>query len=145
MAASSGACSNRSAMNIVLELSLVPGRFAVVRLAPGAAPPDWAWKGAFSSVTRTPQELSIVCDQANVPADFQMERDLRLLRVRGPLAFSMTGVFASLAVPLAQGGISLFAVSTFDTDHLFVSNRDLAPAIAALEKAGHTIDRSESE
>lgn len=131
-------------MKHALKLSLLPGRYSICRLAPTAAIPSWALKGPFSSLTRTGEELSLVCEERHVPAGIQAERARRLFRVNGPLAFSQTGVLASLVDPLAEAGVSVFAVSTFDTDYLLVSERDTQVAIAALEQAGHTIDGGES-
>jgi hypothetical protein len=128
-----------------LELSLLPGRFAVCRLDPGSSIPDWALRGEFFSATRTVDELSVVCEEACVPAGVQHQAGWRIVRVRGPLAFSETGVLASLAMPLAETGISLFTVSTFDTDYLLVLSDNVEAAVAALERAGHRIFRGKDE
>lgn len=125
-----------------LELTLSPQRFAICRLAPRAVLPAWALQGAFVSMTRTPDELSIVCEEQAVPPQVQAERGRRLFRVHGPLDFSLTGILASLAAPLAEAGVSIFAISTHDTDYLLVSELDLEAGVAALEQAGHTIHRS---
>ena len=121
-----------------LTLDVLPERFAVVRLAADAAVPEWAQgAGALVSVTRTADELSIVCPEAAVPTDLPAQRGFRGLRVRGPLDFSVVGVLASLAGPLAAAGVSLFALSTYDTDYLLVRAADLERAVAALAGAGH--------
>ena len=122
-----------------LTLDLLDGRFAVCRLAPSAQVPGWALGGAFSSATRTEAELSLVCPEAGVPPDVLSERGWRCLRVRGPLGFGMTGVLAGLASPLASSGVSIFVVSTYDTDYLLVQERDLDRARDALSRAGHTV------
>jgi hypothetical protein len=132
-------------MKKVLKLALLPGRFAIARLAPKAEVPAWAWKGSFVCVTRTPEELSILCEEAQVPAHVHSERGRRLLRVQGKLAFSISGILAALCIPLAAAGISIFVVSTFDTDYLLVSDPHLQSAIEALEKTGHSIHRSNPE
>lgn len=126
-------------MKIALTLSLHPGRFAVCRLAPQTELPPWALRGSFASITRSPGELSIVCAEENVPAHIPAERGRRLLGVRGPLDFSLTGILAALAAPLAAARISIFAVSTFETDYLLVADAVLDQAIAVLEQAGHVI------
>ena len=123
-----------------LTLELVEGRYAVVRLGPGDPVPGWARGGPFVSVTRTDAELSIVCPEAAAPADASAERGWCCLRVRGPLGFGMTGILASLAAPLASSGVSIFVVSTYDTDYLLVQNRDLDRARDALARAGHTVE-----
>ena len=79
-------------------------------------------RGAFTSITRTPDELSIVCDEDAVPADIKAERGWRTLRIEGPIPFEMVGVAAALLSPLAEAGISIFLVSTFDTDYLLVKD-----------------------
>lgn len=112
------------------------------RLPADAAVPDWAGQGSFFAVTRTRDELSIVVPQAQAPSDARQERDFRALKVAGPLDFSAVGVLASLTGPLAQAGISLFALSTFDTDYVLVRERDLPRALAALRAAGHTVPES---
>ena len=133
-------------MNIrPLELSLLPGHFAVCRLDPGASIPSWVLQGSFFSVTRTADELSIVCEKTLVPPGTRYEPNWRLLKVYGPFDFSQVGVLASLVGPLAEAGISLFTVSTFDTDYLLVASDNVEAAIAALVKSGHRVSRSERE
>ena len=117
----------------------MPGRLAVCRLDPQAAVPDWALSGDFSSITRTTDELSIVCSEAGVPEGVLCERGWAGLKVEGPLDFSLTGVLASLAQPLAEAGLSIFAVSTYDTDYLLVKAGDLDRAVVVLAEAEHTV------
>jgi hypothetical protein len=90
-------------------------------------------------VTRTDRELSVVCEEGAAPADTKREAGWRLLRVAGPLDFSLTGILAGIAAPLAEAGVSIFAVSTFDTDYIMVKQEDLAKALSALRAAGHAI------
>jgi len=123
----------------LLTLSILPDTLAICRLAPGAPIPAWA-RGDFVAITRTRGELAIVCAQANVPDGIVCERDWRALRVVGQLDFALTGVLASLTAPLADAGISIFAVSTFDTDYILVKARDLEKTTRVLQEAGHTIE-----
>jgi hypothetical protein len=116
--------------------------YGICRLEPDEAVPEWAQGARFLSITRTANELSIVCEEAKVPADIHAERNRRLMQIAGTLAFSLTGVLASVAAPLAKAGISVFAVSTYDTDYLLVSNEDLQEAIQVLEGAGHAIQQN---
>ena len=118
-----------------MKLTLFPARLAVCRLAPDAALPAWPG-GAFISITRTPYELSIVCDEASVPGDVLAERGWNAFQLEGPIPFDMTGVAASLTVPLAANGISLFLISTYDTDWLLVKESVRDRAVAALRTAG---------
>jgi hypothetical protein len=122
-----------------LSLIVLDGAFAVCRLAPDAPMPPWAMAGSFLSITRTSDELSIVCDRSLVPEGVQCESDWRCLRVAGALAFSEIGVLAALVGPLADAGISVFALSTFDTDYLLLKEADREQAIAVLRLAGHTV------
>jgi hypothetical protein len=125
------------------RLRLVPlsGRFAICRLEARAPLPAWASDNAFSSVTRTAGELSIVCPEAEVPADVDATRDWRALAVQGPLDFSLVGVLASLVEPLARRRISVFCMSTFETDYLLVRDADFASACAVLQAAGHQLSQ----
>jgi hypothetical protein len=100
--------------------------------------PDWA-HGTFTSVTRTPDELSIVCPQAEVPVGVQVRQGWRALKVAGPLDFALTGVLATLTRTLAEAGIPLLAVATWDTDWLLVRTPDLERTLTTLERAGHRI------
>ncbi|MBI3543950.1 MAG: ACT domain-containing protein [Deltaproteobacteria bacterium] len=126
-----------------LSLSTLSDSLAVVRLAPGTPVPGWvlAVGGAFSSVTRTADELSIVCAESAVPlGEARVEGGWRALKVAGPLDFGLTGVLASLASPLAAAGVSIFAVSTFDTDYVLVRGEKLDAARTVLERAGHRFE-----
>jgi hypothetical protein len=119
-------------------LELLPGNFAISRLNAREQVPDWA-VGEFVSITRTPDELSIVCPQCDVPAETQHESGWRCLRVVGPLDFSMVGVIASLTRTLASASISVFVISTFDTDYLLVKDGDLEAAVKSLVEVGHSV------
>ena len=125
-----------------LNLELLAGTFAVCRLDADAPLPPWVAPGGFVSLTRTDAELSIVCPQQGVPSDVQREAGWRCLRVKGPLGFGLTGILASLASPLASSGVSIFVVSTYDTDYLMVQERDLDRGVHALERAGHCVERN---
>ncbi|HYL84703.1 MAG TPA: ACT domain-containing protein [Candidatus Angelobacter sp.] len=128
-----------------LELSLLPERFAISRLAADAAIPNWATEGSFFSVTRTGDELSVVCELARVPVGVPSQPGWRVFKVHGPFVLTEIGVLSALAGPLAESKLSLFAISTFETDYLLVASETLSAAIAALERAGHKIYRSKTE
>lgn len=123
-----------------LTLSLLPDTLAVCRLAPDAEVPAWAWTGEPASVTRTRDELSLVCREDAVPEGVRAESGWRCLKVQGPLDFALTGIMAALTAPLAAAGISVFAVSTFDTDYLLVKAENLDRASVALRGAGHRVE-----
>jgi hypothetical protein len=123
-----------------LSLRLLEGTFAVCRLAPDAPWPEWA-RGDLVSLTRTREELSVVCAESAVPEDVRREGDWRCLQVVGPIDFAAVGVVTSLVTPLSQAGISVFVLSTFDTDFLMVKDEDLKRALLALNEGGHRLDR----
>jgi hypothetical protein len=125
-------------MNIVS----VPGRFAVCRLSPEERLPSWilGCDGEFFSITRTEDELSIVCLEKRVPEDVITEKTWACLKVQGPLKFALTGILAALAQPLATAGISIFAISTYDTDYLLVKTDTLQAAKQVLTDAGHIVE-----
>jgi hypothetical protein len=123
-------------------LTVLPGSFAMVRLAPEATLPPWATHGDFFSITRTSDELSIMCRADQVPNGVAAEAGWRALKVAGPFALTEIGVLSALAAPLAEAKVSLFAISTFDTDYLLVSEKQLLAAVAALKGAGHRVDAS---
>ncbi len=121
-------------------LALHPERFAVCRFAPDDPLPAWVFHAGATtwSLTRTPRELSLVCPEDDLPPSVERaERGWRAFEVAGPIPFEETGVLAGLATPLAAAGIPVFALSTHDTDLLFVRERDLERATAALAAAGH--------
>jgi hypothetical protein len=122
-----------------LSLELLAIRLAVCRLEDDAMMPGWAMSEDFFSITRTGEELSIVCREVLVPEGIRAERGWRALRVGGVLDFSQVGILAGVASPLAGAGISLFALSTFDTDYLLVKEQDLGRAIEVLVAAGHIV------
>ncbi|RME89903.1 MAG: ACT domain-containing protein [Anaerolineae bacterium] len=123
-----------------LTLTLLPGEYTVHRLPPEAPIPFQALRGAFYALTRTAEELSLVCpSEVAVPGN-RHEAGWALLKVEGPLDFGMIGVLADLSGALATAGVSLFAISTFDTDYLLVKAEDLSRALAALRAAGHRVD-----
>lgn len=115
-------------------------RYAVCQLEPDAPLPRWATQGEFWSVTRTPHELSVVCAQAQVPCEVTAAREWTLYQVVGPFAFDVTGVLAALSRVLAQAGVVLLALATYDTDYLLVKADQAATAEAALTAAGHRIE-----
>ena len=122
-----------------LELLILDEHLAVCRLDRGNGVPSWATSGDFFSVTRTPEELSFVCQESIIPEGVRAEKGWRVLRVVGTFEFSMVGILASLATPLAEAGIGLFALSTFDTDYLLVKEENLGSAVEALRAYGHVV------
>jgi hypothetical protein len=122
-----------------IELELLPGVFAVCRLSPDDTVPDWVLSSPFFNVTRSTDELSVVCDESRVPANTKADRGWQCLRVKGPFALTESGILASLTQPLASANISIFAISTFDTDYLLIKEQNLAAAISVLKAIGHQV------
>jgi hypothetical protein len=122
-----------------LALIVLDDAFAVCRLDSDAPVPSWATAGDFYSMTRTADELSVVCRQDAVPEGIPCERGWRCLRVAGTIRFSVMGVLASLTAPLADAGISVIALSTFDTDYLLFKEQDRERVIDVLRRRGHTV------
>ena len=120
--------------------SLVPGQYSLVRFPPDASVPEWAFASdGFASVTRTTDELSIVCLAALVPAGVRSDGGWCCLKVHGPFAFDQVGILSSFAVPLAESGVGIFAISTFDTDYILVKENQRDLALWVLVSAGHSI------
>jgi hypothetical protein len=114
-------------------------RLAVCKLAEDDGVPGWAVGAGFFSITRTADELSVVCPEELVPEGVKVERGWQALRVAGVIDFSAVGVLAELTAPLARAGVGVFAISTFDTDYLLVREHDLERAVGALREAGHIV------
>ena len=127
-------------MPATFELSVLSGAFVVCRLAASAPMPSWALEAAdFIAVTRTEDELSIICRQQQVPSGSATPVLWHALKVHGPFPFETIGVLAALSQALANARVSLLAISTHDTDYLFVRSPDLARAVRALRHDGHTV------
>ncbi len=122
-----------------LNLSLLPHLYAVCKFHPDKHIPYWALIGNFVSLTRTAEELSIVCQQDNVPEDVEAERGWRCVQVQGAFDFSVSGINASLALPLADADISVLAIATYSTEYLLVKEKDVERALQVLKRAGHCV------
>jgi hypothetical protein len=125
-----------------MELFLRPETLAVCRLPPDAPWPSPLIDGSLFSTTLTGSELSLVCQEDAAPAHARSESGWRALSVVGPLEFSMVGIIASLVTPLADAGVAVFVLSTFDTDHLLVKSEDLKRAIDVVRSHGHAVAMS---
>jgi len=125
------------------SLTVLPGRYAVCLLPPTTPIPAWANSRDFVSITRTADELSIICAQDALPLSMpetkEVARDWVVLRVEGPFAFDVTGVLATLSAVLAKADVVLLAVATYQTDYLLVKAAQLADATTALTAAGHSV------
>ena len=122
-----------------LHISLIEGHMSVCRLDGASEVPDWALRGGFFSATRTSEELSVVCPEWAVPEGVRGEGGWRVLKLAGPFELSEVGVLLSVAEPLAEAGVGIFVVSTFDTDYLLVKEEQLGSTTAALRGRGHEV------
>lgn len=120
-----------------MQLTLQSGTFAIAKLDPDASAPECG--GAFWSVTRTPQELSVVCEEEFTPEGATVESGWRCLRVDGPLGFTLVGLISEISTVLARAGVSIFVVSTFESDYILVKNENADRAIEVLRAHGHEV------
>jgi len=124
-----------------LKFRQLPGLYAIIRFGPGATIPQWATKGDFTSITRTADELSVVCSAENLPAGVDSQPLWICLKLEGPFAFSQTGVLLSFIAPLSNNGVPIFAISTYDTDYVLVQQEHSQSAFDALIATGHEFIR----
>jgi hypothetical protein len=127
-----------------LKFRWLPGPYTVIRLAADAPIPGWATTGEFTSITRTTDELSIVCPTANLPSDVKSPHRWLCLKLEGPFAFSQTGILLSFIEPLSTRGIPIFAISTYDTDYVLIQE-EFGCALDILREAGHEIQGGDDE
>jgi hypothetical protein len=122
-----------------LRFRQLPGSLTICRLPPDAAIPEFALKASLFSVTRTTDELSIVCPTGPAPENAKCEGPWTCFRLEGPFPFSLTGVLASFLDPLAEHGVPIFAIATFDTDYVLVKEEHTSTALKTLTSAGHDL------
>ncbi len=122
-----------------LFLTLLPERFGICRFDPNTPVPNWALTSPFFSVTRTPEEISVVCYEGLIPEETPYEKGWRCLKVEGPIDFSETGILSSLIQPLAREDVSIFALSTYDTDYLLIKEGNLPRTIEILSVEGFSV------
>lgn len=124
-----------------MKLQILDSTFSVVKFPPAEKIPLWALNADLFSITKTDEELSIVCPSDCLPKDEvfpDIEKDWKCIKVEGILDFSLTGILSSLANTLAENKISIFAVSTFNTDYLLIKSHSIEKAKIVLEKEGHS-------
>lgn len=120
-----------------LRFRQLPGSFVICRLPSDALTPQVAVGASFTSITRTEDELSIVCPVNLAPGNAKCEAPWICFKLEGPFPFSQTGVLASFIDPLAEHGVPIFAISTFDTDYVLVREEHARAALRTLRSAGH--------
>lgn len=122
-----------------LTFEILPTTLGVCKLSACQAVPLWACQGEFFSVTKTTEELSVVCSEVAIPDEVLCERGWRALKIAGILDFSLVGILAVVSGGLANAGVSIFAISTYNTDYILVRDNDLETAVQALAGEGYTI------
>lgn len=127
-----------------LKLSLLKNKYVVCRFNKNEKIPAWAYKGEFFSITRTHDELSLVCQQENIQSekldeDVLCERDWSVFKVEGPLDFALVGILSNLTCIMKEVGVSIFAMSTYDTDYMMVKEDKVYEAVKALKEYGHEV------
>lgn len=133
-------------MNKKLTISVLEDTYSICRLEAASAIPDWALNNNFVSITRTAEELSIVCCQKYIPENIsdaiqciEHADGWKALKVEGPLDFGLTGILSGISKALADKEISIFAVSTYDTDYILIRKEVLERAVQALLDAGFEV------
>ena len=122
-------------------LSTLNECYAVSQLESNAMFPDWATRGEYFSIIRTPDELTIICPRQHIPLDVSCTADWRGLKIEGPFDFNETGILTSIAKPLGLAGISILAISTYDTDYVLIQDAQSESGLSALESIGYQIVR----
>ncbi|QJW47925.1 ACT domain-containing protein [bacterium BFN5] len=122
-----------------LTLEVLFNQIGVCKLDAQSTVPTWACQGEFFSITKTTEELSIVCSEENIPKAVLCERGWRAFKVQGTLDFGLVGILARITAALANAGLGIFAISTYNTDYILVKAKDLELAIIALRNDGHEI------
>ena|ERR1700692_554639 len=123
-----------------LKFRQLPGLYAIVRQSPDTPVPAWATKDNFTSITRTAEEVSIVCPAENIPKDFAPTLRWICLKLEGPFPFSQTGVLLSFIQPLSNNAIPIFATSTYDTDYVLIPQEHAGRAVRSVEPGGTRTD-----
>jgi hypothetical protein len=113
--------------------------YGVCRLSPSDPIPDWSLQGEFFSVSRTAEEISIVCTEMQIPSTVQCERGWRMFRIAGMLDFALIGIVAGISAALASAQLGIFVLSTYNTDYILVKQADFSAAVSALQAAGYEV------
>ena len=123
-----------------LRFVVLPGTYSLCRLSPSEKIPAWVFNSSFYTVSKSPRELSVVCETEFVPAGVKKDTGWKLLRIDAVLDLSLTGITAKFSVPLAEAGVNLCVIATFNTDYVMVKEEKLEIAREALNNAGFIVD-----
>jgi hypothetical protein len=124
---------------LILTIEILPDNYSIYRFKSGSEIPDWIYKSEFYSITKTNEETSVVAFQTDDAAGLKCSRDWRVLKIAGPLDFSLVGIVADVTSTLKDKNIPVFIISTYDTDYILIKQNDLIAGIIALEERGHNI------
>jgi uncharacterized protein len=124
-----------------LTMILLPNEYAICRLNAEDAIPVWALGSSFYSISKTADELSIVCESALVADDVQAEKGWRLLKIAAVLDLSLTGITAKFSSALAEAGVNLCVIATYDTDYILIKEEKRTIAIRSLQNAGFIVQQ----
>jgi hypothetical protein len=124
---------------LILTIDILPDNYSIFRFSSESEIPDWIYSSDFYSITKTKDEISVVAFQTDEAAGLQCNRDWRVLKIAGPLDFSLIGIVANISTALSDKKIPVFIISTYDTDYILVKQNDLFAGIKALEEIGHKI------
>ncbi|MEN8249881.1 MAG: ACT domain-containing protein [Bacteroidota bacterium] len=123
-----------------LNLFLLPETYGIYQVSKDNSIPNWIDKNYFNSITHTDEEISIVCKQTKDAIGYQSKfENWRLLKVEGPLDFSQTGVISNISEILNYQNVSVFIISTFNTDYIFIQKEQLEEAVKAFDHHGYFI------
>ncbi|MGE5108708.1 MAG: ACT domain-containing protein [Sphingobacteriales bacterium] len=123
-----------------LRFVVLPGTYSLCRLSPIEKIPGWIFNSSFYTVSKTPDELSVVCETEFVPADIKKNTGWKMLRIDAVLDLSLTGITAKFSAPLAEAGVNLCVIATYDTDYVMIQEEKLAIARTALNNAGFIVE-----
>jgi hypothetical protein len=126
-------------MKEAIKLEILEPLFGIVKLEQNSNIPKWVANEYFYSITKTAAEISVVCLQRNIPDNKICEKDWKVIKIAGSLDFSMVGIISKLSTVLADGGISIFVISTYDTDYILIKKRDIENTIELLKEAGYNL------
>ena len=124
-----------------LQLSLLKDKYGICTLPNTAPIPDWALTQSLASITRTEKELTIVCRLEILPSQYQSDLNWRCFKIDGSFDLNQIGVISSISSPLADAGISIYVISTYDTDYFLIQEHNLKQTISTLSDIGHNITR----
>jgi len=123
-----------------LTFILLSDKYSIYRFRRGAILPDWVYSSEFYSITQTTDELSVIATQSEIILDNAViNNDWRILKIAGPLDFSLIGIIADVSGIFKEKRISICAISTFDTDYIMIKEKDLIQGLEALREKGHEI------